>query len=353
MELSRAVGTTDRLWLFRASLMGAADAARAEECVASIGPAGHGLRHPIPLVMKGRNRSDDAQIWHFAVNGTSPHVTRGLLRLLCGLFPVCLARLHFLVARRQLADWRWPRAFHSTSPPRHERLLFPTHPPKMRGKSRETWPAMLPHGLSLSTLPEMTRETTPLHPQLHLSMTPSSSSPVLQRIISRHQPLRGSKPLGLSQRKGTPPSSAPCLDSTSLPDVEFAAPADCGVLFPPRCQLLHRIFSPFFSFKFLLPSIVSACSLLPTAAPPPPPQQASPLSSTTGDPVLYVYAVTRSAGLFRSLDGGSGWALGTAKSTDDRPHKKSYPRHSPRPLSSVQKRPSSRRGQLDVVVVIL
>lgn len=251
--------------------MGAADAARAEECVVSIGPAGHGLRHPIPLVMKGRNRTDDAQIWHFAVNGSSPHVTRGLLRLLCGLFPVCLARLHFLVARRQLADWRWPRPFHSTFTTTPRTLAFSHPPTENEGKVKRDMASDASTWAVSVNLPEMTREATPLHPQLHLSMTPSSSSPLLQRIISRHQPLRGSKPLGLSQRKGTPPSSAPCLDSTSLPDVEFAAPADRGVLFPPRCQLLHRIFSPFFSFKFLLPSIVSACSLLPTAAPTPPP----------------------------------------------------------------------------------
>lgn len=164
MELSRAVGTTDRLWLFRASLMGAADAARAEECVVSIGPAGHGLRHPIPLVMKGRNRTDDAQIWHFAVNGSSPHVTRGLLRLLCGLFPVCLARLHFLVARRQLADWRWPRPFHSTFTTTPRTLAFSHPPTENEGKVKRDMASDASNGLSLSTFQRSREKQPPFTP---------------------------------------------------------------------------------------------------------------------------------------------------------------------------------------------
>lgn len=104
----------------------------------------------------------------------------------------------------------------------------------------------------------------------------------------------------------------------------------------------------------VLPSIVSACSLPPTAACPPLP--------ATGESSFVHYWGSRAVRICRDpfgrslpfLDGGSGWALGTAKSPDDVPHKKSYPRHSPRPVHcTVQNRPSSRRGQLDAVVVIL
>lgn len=71
-------------------LMGAADAARAEG--GGLGPADHDLRRPLPmLLMKGRSRTDDG------IQG-SPHVTPALLCVADALFPVCLARLHFLVS---------------------------------------------------------------------------------------------------------------------------------------------------------------------------------------------------------------------------------------------------------------
>lgn len=275
MELSRAVGTTDRLWLFRASLMGAADAARAEECAVSIGPAGHGLRHPIPLVMKGRNRTDDAQIWHFAVNGSSPHVTRGLLRLLCGLFPVCLARLHFLVARRQLADWRWPRPFHSTFTTTPRTLAFSHPPTENEGKVKRDMASDASTWAVSVNLPEMTRETTPLHPQLHLSMTPSSSSPLLQRIISRHQPLRGSKPLGLSQRKGTHPAILSPLSRLDIPaGRRIRSPGGSWGPFPAALSASPSHLLPIFSLQ--VPAALDRVCLLASAyrrahpSPPPP-----------------------------------------------------------------------------------
>lgn len=188
--------------------------------------------------------------------------------------------------------------------------------------------------------------TSPFHDALLL---PSSSKDHLAPSTSEGQQATGSQS---AQRH---PAILSPLSRLDIPaGRRIRSPGGSWGPFPAALSASPSHLLPIFFLQ--VPAALDRVCLLASAyrrVPPPPPQQASPLSSTTGDPVLYVYAVTRSAGLFRSLDGGSGWALGTAKSTDDRPHKKSYPRHSPRPLSSVQKRPSSRRGQLDVVVVIL
>lgn len=111
---------------------------------------------------------------------------------------------------RQLADWRWPRLFLSTLTTTPSTLAFSHSPAQNEGKVKREMASD-----ACATLPPTRDDERNQMPPTSLSTTPSSSLP------PKNQLLRGSKPLGLSQRRDTPasspPSSAPCLDSRLCP----------------------------------------------------------------------------------------------------------------------------------------
>lgn len=184
---------------------------------------------------------------------------------------------------RQLADWRWPRLFLflSTLTTTPSTLAFSHSPAQSEGTvKREMASDACTRDDERNQMPPTSRSTTPSSSLLTSSKgsTSAGQQATGSQSAQRHPRLEPAILSPLSRLATLPPPAGG----------GFAARGpDRGVLFPPRCQLLHRFFSPFFSSSS---SLNRVCLLASAHRPPPRPTPQSSFVHHWGspDPVLYM-----------------------------------------------------------------